>query len=858
MRFALNLVLLPVLVLAQHVPTVSGTPVPPFEQRDVKGLTLADLLPACNLTDTTRTDIDPGLPPEGDYLGWMAYTRDGSKLLLTNRGTDNITVFDVATMQVDTNIPTGSYPGAIAVTDSLCIITLGFSDSIEVYRLSDWSRLARLPSGEQPWTIRLSPDDSLAFVSCDITNTCEVYDLTTLEHLRTITGFPVFLSTYSWNSENGRNSFTFSDFGVHPDGGHLIAPNGDDTVYVFDIEGGPPTDTLTGFGDCRNVRFSGDNSVAVIVDGASPVTALRLDLDSMRMNATVSIPDRSVGMDRSCGVNWDGTKAFISVSGNISAMLRFETGDYVTYSQTYSAFWIGVNPAHAIVISGQYRFTAIDFETEAIIGQHIGNSQSVGVTSPAANQAAGIDPHRHEGVYFYSFDSVAPPDYRGTTSSGLDPEGDCPHRLAIAPDGSKAVVANVLSDNITIIDLATNTIDTILEVGDRPQELALTSDSRWAAVAVTGSNWLKLIDLSDNSVAATVNTGSGPWPVVISQDDSFAYTGDISGNTVSVIRLDGAASHRVAQIPVGEIGVVWGNYGVASGLAISPDRNWLLVAGSFDDRVLVIDARNHTVVDTLAVGVFPLRFAFNRTGTHATVSNYLGNSFSVLRICGDSSYVVRTTSCSQYPLGVAYDPVDDRIGIGTYSGKTVVLIDPETGDVINTLSYSSYGSLSDVSFDQDGNVAAITQSANDIPGHLHRGDDHVRLPAVPKSFDYCPATRTAVVAMPGPDWVTVVQWPGSGAQEKTRIRPDLSKPWLRLSQNPASDQAVVRFFLPDPGPAVLEVFDITGRNVDRIPVNTATDHGSVAWHPAGLPAGAYLLRLATAWNQATTRVVVTD
>jgi YVTN family beta-propeller protein len=858
MKLAFPLLLLPGIWLGMQASPVTTGPDQPFEFRDVKGLTLKDLLPACELTDTTRTDIDPGRPPEGDYLGWMAYTRDGGKLLLTNRGTDNITVFDVATMQVDTNIPTGYYPGAIAVTDSLCIITLGFSDSIEIYRLSDWARLARLPSGEQPWVIELSPNDSLAFVSCDISNTCEVYDLTTIEHLRTITDFPVFLSTYTWNSENSRNSFTFSDFGVVPDGDRLIAPNGDDTVYVFDIEGGPPTDTLTGFGDCRHVRFSGDGSVAVVVDGASPVTALRIDLDSMRVNATVSIPDHSVGMDRSCGVNQDGTKAFISVSGNISAMLRFETGDYVTYSQTYSAFWIGVNPDHSLVISGQYRFTAIDFETEAIIGQHIGNAQSVGTVSTAANQAAGIDPHRHEGVYFYSFDSVAPPDYRGTTNAGLDPEGDCPHRLAIAPDGTRAVVTNVLSDNVTIIDLASNTIDTILAVGDRPQELAITSDSRWAAVAVVGSNCLKVIDLSDNSVAATVNTGTGPWPVVISRDDSFAYTGDISGNTVSVIRLEGAASQRVAQIPVGEIGVVWGNYGVASGLAISPDRNWLLVAGSFDDRVLVIDARNYTVVDTLAVGDFPLRFAFNGAGTHATVSNYLGNSFSVLRICGDSSSVVRTTSCAQYPLGVAYDPVNDRIGIGTYSGKTVVLIDPETGDVINTLSYSSYGSLSDVKFDERGSVAAITQSANDIPGFLHRGDDHVRLPAVPKSFDYCPATSTGVVAMPGPDWVTVVRWPPSAAREVTHISPGPRTPWLRVTPNPVSDQAVVRFFLPDPGSATLEVFDVTGRSVCRLPVVAASRYGTVTWHPAELPAGAYLLRLTTAQDQVNARLVIAD
>ena len=38
------------------------------------------------------SDLDPGLPPEGDYLGTPVFTNDGQRVLLTNRMTDNVTV----------------------------------------------------------------------------------------------------------------------------------------------------------------------------------------------------------------------------------------------------------------------------------------------------------------------------------------------------------------------------------------------------------------------------------------------------------------------------------------------------------------------------------------------------------------------------------------------------------------------------------------------------------------------------------------------------------------------------------------------------------------------------------------------
>ncbi|MEM1042787.1 MAG: FlgD immunoglobulin-like domain containing protein [Bacteroidota bacterium] len=73
--------------------------------------------------------------------------------------------------------------------------------------------------------------------------------------------------------------------------------------------------------------------------------------------------------------------------------------------------------------------------------------------------------------------------------------------------------------------------------------------------------------------------------------------------------------------------------------------------------------------------------------------------------------------------------------------------------------------------------------------------------------------------------------------------------------NPFANATTLRFTLGAPAEVTLTVFDVLGREVDRVPVGPrpAGTH-SVAWRPDGLAAGAYLLRL-TAGGAYATRTV---
>jgi YVTN family beta-propeller protein len=861
-------------IFSQFIPKLNAEPVSPLAEPVIQYIntdhnkTINDFLYDFRF-DYEQIDVDPGIPPEGDYMGGVTFTKDGSRILLTNRMTDNITVFDWQTMSVITNIPVGDYPGGIAVSDSLAIVACAFSDEVYVINLNDYSidTVFQLPAGQQPWVVRISPDGHKAYVSCDISNTCEVFDLITMSHTMTINNFPIYLASFGWGSENGRNSVTFTNFEITPDGNYLIVGDGLDTVFFFNTTTGLAEDTITGIPSCPSINLSGDSTKAIATCLTNPGMVKQIDIATRTITGSVTLIGYQISMALDAGVNRVGSKAFVGISNNSSAIVRFATSDFTVFTSTYTPFWIGTSPDHSLAISGQFNFSIVDFTTEQVLGQYSGNTQYFGAVSPVDFRAVGFDPYRHEGLYFYDYMTPSAPDYRGTTDAGLYPEGDAPHRVAITPDGTKAVVTNVLSNNATIVDLNTYTVDTIIPIGDRVQDVAITSDSRWAVICGFNTNSVKIIDLHSNQVVADVPTGTRPSVVSISPNDSFAYVGNVQSNTVSVIALDGPASHSVNEIPCGEIGVVWAAYGVTSDVKVDPAGNYVLVAVSFDDEVRVINTHSYSVTP-LPVGDFPIQIAYDSTGRFATVTNAFSNNFSLVYVDGETSYVIGTFPVGDYPLRLDYNKLSDQIGISNYTAKTLVNINPRTGSTISTNYYTSYGNIIQVRFAESGGPIVLTSSVGNTPGHIHRGGEAIALPAVPAYFDYCPAVMKAAVVMPGPDYLTVIDWSVPQVKEVINIPLSVKKPLCEIRPNPFCNKAEIKLNLSSrklhDDDFSLKIYAANGRLIkDFLAVSgkRLADHGFV-WDGSdsyGNPVnpGIYFVELKIGSTSSTNKVIYT-
>lgn len=95
------------------------------------------------------------------------------------------------------------------------------------------------------------------------------------------------------------------------------------------------------------------------------------------------------------------------------------------------------------------------------------------------------------------------------------PAGDGPRAVAVNPVTNRVYIANDSSNNVTVIDGATNDTTTVF-AGDMPYAAAVNPVTNRVYVANRGSDNVTVIDGEDNSTT-TVATGLGPFAVAVNR-----------------------------------------------------------------------------------------------------------------------------------------------------------------------------------------------------------------------------------------------------------------------------------------------------------------------------------------------------
>jgi YVTN family beta-propeller protein len=159
--------------------------------------------------------------------------------------------------------------------------------------------------------------------------------------------------------------------------------------------------------------------------------------------------------------------------------------------------------------------------------------------------------------------------------------------LAFSATGARAYVT-LNDDHVAVIDAHAHEILTEIPVGSIPYLLEATPDGRLLYVANFGSNDVTVIDLATNDVMETVDVaadgGMGPYGVAITPDGAFAYISNFTSDNVSVIEV--ASNTVVATINVENVG---------TGIAMAPDGQHVYVTGG-DTVTSVIETASNTVV----------------------------------------------------------------------------------------------------------------------------------------------------------------------------------------------------------------------------------------------------------------------
>lgn len=283
-----------------------------------------------------------------------------------------------------------------------------------------------------------------------------------------------------------------------------------------------------------------------------------------------------------------------------------------------------------------------------------------------------------------------------------------------------AYVANLGSNNVSVIDTGTSGIVAMIPVGDNPNGLAATLDGRLVYVTNFLSDDVSVIDTRSNTVIATVSVGSGPVGIAVTPNGTAAYVTNRGSNTVSVI--------DVAR------NVVTATIGVGSGpdaIAIVPSGAAAYVTNSFSKMpgtVSVIDTASNAVTAIIEVGRNPNRVAITPDGAFAYVTNFRSWNVSVIDTAAGA--VTTTIPLFGRPSGVAVNPNGAELYLVTLGGR-VELIDTDTnaleadvavGDSPYGIATTRDGRLAYVANFGAGSVSVIDLGAESATTNVPVGD----------------------------------------------------------------------------------------------------------------------------------------
>ena len=268
------------------------------------------------------------------------------------------------------------------------------------------------------------------------------------------------------------------------------------------------------------------------------------------------------------------------------------------------------------------------------------------------------------------------PDHPGTVKGA-------PVEAAFAPDKKHAYVSNYSmygagfgpegQDNCTAssaidpsfvyrINVKSLAVDAVIPVGEVPKALTVSPDGTKLLV----SNWcsydVSVIDTHTNAELARVPLGAYPRGVVVDPASTTAYVAVMGANEVATIDL--------STFAVGWIG------GVGSAprhIVMDPTGNFVYVTTNGDGHVVKVDAHTGEVVARIATGVEPRTMDIAADGQSLYVVNYTSNT--VTKLATDDLRVLQTVDTPSHPIGIAYEPGTSTVWVACYSGEILVYRD---------------------------------------------------------------------------------------------------------------------------------------------------------------------------------------
>ncbi len=649
--------------------------------------------------------------PDGDLNRHVVFTHDGTKFLIAHRSSRNVMVYNADTYAVEATIPVDGEPVNIALSpDGTRAVTANTSgDSVTVIDLVNLTKVADVPvSGFWPFRVHMTPDGEQAVVATD-DDKLIVIAMDTLEEVRSIPTEGIGVTSLSlYSGPAGTAQLGYSDFAITPDGTKVVVPteaNQVATGRIYDIGTGIELAALETARGSRNVTINADGTKAYLATAFGDGTITEIDLVSLQIAQTLQTEDL-----RSQKILLTPDEQFL-ISGGFNKMVFIDLSDGTTDASAGS----GSVDDFAYSFDKKYLLSrwVIDVETRQVV-------KNLPVFL-FLNQIA-TSPTEYKGIQATSTatQQFSVLNIDGASSSvlaevvaGTSPEGDVPFSVEVSPDGRTAITTNFESDNITIVDLETQTATDWIPTGDGPQYVAFTPDGTHAVVSNSEDHSVSVVDLSAKSSVATISgLTDSPRHLLVNDDGTKAYVLTTDSSTTDFlyeIDLDGDASVLGRTLAVGN---TYASFNRHTKITLSPDGSLLAVPATRDDELVLISTSTFSEVARLSVGSSPRRAIFSNDGSKVFTTNVSSGSVSVIAVNGASSTVVDTITGLSGLVAIELDSQGDYLYAARSAPSRVTVIDVNSHNQVATADTPTTGILNGMEIFQDQIFLISTQGVS--------------------------------------------------------------------------------------------------------------------------------------------------
>jgi|GEM_PF-5204744 len=664
-------------------------------------------------TNTVIDSVTVGNSPYGASI-----TPDGKKIYVGNGSSNDVTVINAANNSVIKTIPIGSnYSGPDAVSispDGSKVYVANYNGPLSVINTATDSISTTTSAGNKGdfWVIKFSPDGKKAFAGDDSVYTINTATNSVInsisigswaEYLQpNIDGTKLYVSNYTNSSVTVINTINNtiikniplgnnpSGLSLTPDGSKLyVETSGSNTIYVINTASDSVINTISGFNYPQNMgNFIGNVPVPCCVPTTATIT--QTATDSYTWHGTTYTNSGVYTFDT---LNVGGCDSLTTLNLTITAPTTPVIYSFNPPSAcpgnaaTVTIFGSGFTGATAVTVGSATISFTVNSDNNITATIPAGDTGKIQITTPIGVGTSANSFNNKNSYIAYAYvpnikDSVTVINTATNTIVTKVQVGGGPQGVCFSPDGTKVYVSNYDDNTVSVISTANNTVVATIPVGNAPAGISFSPDGTKAYVANNGSDNVSVINTANYAIIASVPGIYSAQSTCISPDGKTLYVSNYEENYVSPINTATNTYLGYDSILIPRNGIT-----TTDGLInISPDGSKIFVTtgDNKNDTVYIFNASTKKLLGAIGVGNTPYDVAITPDGTKAYIANQGSNTVSVLNTTTNA--IIKTINVGNGPNNVRVTPDGTTAYVLNGKDNTVSIISTTTDAVLSTIA----------------------------------------------------------------------------------------------------------------------------------------------------------------------------